>query len=174
MNQLNSKPPISTRKAFFAAPYDTVEDTLSTLSAVLIALTRTTAAAGPRRLSAVPTSVWSALNRIAATARRREKIIPEITLARITSIITRGAAIPAATYFIIRAPPSAPITMMPSRPILMTPLCSEKHPPSATSTRTDANISVYWINNNITPRPLSVLAQAVSHLFCPTACSATL
>ncbi len=130
---------------------------MSTLSAVLIALTSTTAAAGPKRFNAVPTSVWSALNCIAATPSSKEKIIPTATLARITAKIITGAAIPAGRYFIINAPPKAPITMIPSKPMLITPLCSEKHPPSATSTRTEANINVYWINNNIMPYPLSAL-----------------
>ena len=33
--------------------------------------------------------------------------------------------------------------MMPSRPMLMTPECSEKQPPRATSIRTEAKIRVY-------------------------------
>ena len=45
---------------FFAWPYMTVEDTLSVLSAMLMARTSTTAAAGPSRFRAVPTRVWSA------------------------------------------------------------------------------------------------------------------
>ena len=143
MNQLNSKLPIFITNAFLECPYATVEDTLSTLSAVLIALTNTTAAAGPNKFNAVPTSVWSALNLIAATPSNIEKIIPIRTLASTTSKITSGAAIPAGIYFIISAPPKAPITIIPSNPILITPLCSEKHPPSATSTRTEANINVY-------------------------------
>ena len=61
INQLNSNFPMFTRNAFFASLYATVEETLSILSDILIALTITTAAAGPSKFSAVPTSVWSAL-----------------------------------------------------------------------------------------------------------------
>ena len=43
----------------------------------------------------------------------------------------------------ISAPPSAPMTIIPSRPRLMTPECSEMQPPRATRMRTDANIKVY-------------------------------
>ena len=49
-----------------------VEDTLSTLSAVFMALTNTVAAAVPSRFMAVPTSVWSALKLMAATPSSRE------------------------------------------------------------------------------------------------------
>ena len=55
MNQLNSKPPMFTRKAFFALAYWMVEETSSGLAAVLIALTMTVAAATPSMFSAVPT-----------------------------------------------------------------------------------------------------------------------
>ena len=150
MNQLNSNLPMFMRNAFFAWPYMTVEDTLSVLSAMLMARTRTTAAAGPSRFRAVPTRVWSALNRMAATPSSRENSIPMATAARMTSRIMTRAGVPAGRNFIISAPPRAPMTMMPSRPMLMTPLCSEKHPPSATSTRTDAKIRVYWISSSIT------------------------
>ena len=57
MNQLNSKPPMFTRNAFLALMYWMVEDTLSTLSAVFMALTNTVAPAVPSRFMAVPTSV---------------------------------------------------------------------------------------------------------------------
>ena len=63
--------------------------------------------------------------------------------ARITSRTITKAEVPAGRYFMTRAPPRAPMTMMPSRPRLITPECSEKQPPSATSIRTDANSSVY-------------------------------
>lgn len=44
INQLNSNFPMFTRNAFFASLYATVEETLSILSDILIALTITTAA----------------------------------------------------------------------------------------------------------------------------------
>ena len=46
-------------------------------------------------------------------------------------------------YFMTSAPPSAPKTMMPSRPMLMTPECSEKQPPRATSISTEVKTRVY-------------------------------
>ena len=57
MNQLNSKLPMFTRNAFFALIYCMVEETLSGLSAVFIALTMTVAAAVPSMFMAVPTMV---------------------------------------------------------------------------------------------------------------------
>ncbi len=57
MNQLNSKLPILTRKAFLALIYWMVEDTLSGLAAVFMAFTMTVASAVPIRFIAVPTSV---------------------------------------------------------------------------------------------------------------------
>ena len=123
-----------------------------------MALTTTTAAAVPSRFSAVPTSVWSALKLIAATARSREYIIPHAILASITSKIIRIAGVSGERNLSIRAPPRAPITMIPSSPMLMTPLCSEKHPPRATRIKTEANINVYWIKSNIMLRLLSLLS----------------
>ena len=61
MNQLNSKEPMFTRKAFLALTYCMVEDTSSGLAAVFIAFTITVAAAVPSMFMAVPTMVWSAL-----------------------------------------------------------------------------------------------------------------
>jgi hypothetical protein len=80
---------------------------------------------------------------IAATPRNSENTIPTRTL---VSTIRMNKTIPgvdAGINFIARAPPSAPITIIPSRPILITPLCSEKQPPRATRARTDAKINVY-------------------------------
>ena len=71
MNQLNSYPSTK-RKCFFAAMYWMVEEGLLGFSAVLIALTMTVAAAVPSRFIAVPTSVWSALKSMAATASSSE------------------------------------------------------------------------------------------------------
>ena len=62
---------------------------------------------------------------------------------RITSRTMTKAEVLAGRYFMTSAPPRAPMTMMPSSPRLITPECSEKHPPSATSIRTDANNRVY-------------------------------
>ena len=69
--------------------------------------------------------------------------MPHTTLAKITNRIMTTAAVPAGRYFIVSAPPKAPTTIIPSKPILMTPLCSEKQPPSATSVKTEAKINVY-------------------------------
>ena len=168
MNQLNSKPPMFTRKAFFALMYWMVEDTLSGLSAVLMALTMTVAAAVPSMFMAVPTMVWSALKLIAATARSRENAVPASTLASTTSTIMRNELVSALRYFIISAPPRAPMTMMPSRPMLITPLCSAKQPPKATRISTDAKIRVYWISNSITCRPLP--ARPSWPVFCHAPC----
>ena len=75
--------------------------------------------------------------------------MPRITAARTTSTIMPMSGSPAGANFIIRAPPRAPMTMMPSRPMLMTPECSEKQPPKATRMRTEAKIMVYWISSSI-------------------------
>ena len=112
-------------------------------AAMLMALTTTTAAAVPNRFRAVPTSVWSALKLMAATARSREYTIPTAILASITSRMITTAGRSGERKRSISAPPRAPITMIPSSPILITPLCSEKHPPSATRIKTEANINVY-------------------------------
>ena len=120
-----------------------VEETLSALSDMLMARTRTTATAGASRFIAVPIRVWSALNLMAATPKSRENSIPKTTLAKMTRTIITTAGEDAGRYFIINAPPSAPITMMPSKPMLITPLCSEKQPPSATKIKTEAKIKVY-------------------------------
>ena len=72
MNQLNSNEPMGARSAFFALPYCTMDETSSGLAAVLMALTMTVAAAVPSRFIAVPTSVWSALKLMLATASRQE------------------------------------------------------------------------------------------------------
>ena len=72
MNQLNSNPPIFTRKSFFAGPYWMIEETSSGLAEILIALTMTVEAARPSMFSAVPTMVWSALKLMQATANSAE------------------------------------------------------------------------------------------------------
>ena len=72
MNQLNSKPPMLTRKAFFCSIYWMVAETLPESAAVFMALTNTVAAAVASRFMAVPTRVWSALKLMAATASSRE------------------------------------------------------------------------------------------------------
>ena len=72
-----------------------------------------------------------------------EYIMPKtIAMTTVTIIITTEGTV-SGRNFIASAPPSAPMTMMPSRPMLITPECSEKQPPSATRTRTEAKISVY-------------------------------
>ena len=72
MNQLNSNEPRLTVNAFFAPAYCTMEETSSGFAAVLMALTMTVAPAVPSRFSAVPTSVWSALKLMQATASSAE------------------------------------------------------------------------------------------------------
>ena len=116
---------------------------MSGFSAVFIALTITVAAATPSILSAVPTMVWSALKFMQATASSVEYSTPAMTAIATVQTIVENAEASAGRYFIISAPPSAPMTIMPSRPRLMTPECSEIQPPSATRMRTDANIKVY-------------------------------
>ena len=58
--------------AVFGVAYWMAEETSSGLAAVLMALTMTVAPAVPSRFSAVPTSVWSALKLMQATASRLE------------------------------------------------------------------------------------------------------
>ena len=116
---------------------------MSTLSAVLMAFTITVAAAVPSRFMAVPTRVWSALKLIAATASSSEYTMPNKSAIRMVSRIIRNAEVSGGRYFIVSAPPRAPKTMMPSRPMLITPECSEKQPPRATNSSTDAKMSMY-------------------------------
>ncbi len=121
------------------------EDTsLPPEAAVFIAFTATVAAAVASMFMAVPVMVWSALKLMAATASKSEYSMPAAALATSVVRIMTGAP-PASTgkNFITSAPPRAPITMMPSKPILITPLRSEKHPPRATSISTEANRRVY-------------------------------
>ncbi|SCI63905.1 Uncharacterised protein [uncultured Blautia sp.] len=92
--------------------------------------------------------------------------MPSRILASTVNSTTTKAEVPAGRNFIISAPPRAPMTMMPSRPMLMTPECSEKQPPSATSSRTEAKISVYCSSSNITP---SLLPQSRAGLPLPAA-----
>ena len=114
-----------------------VDATLFGFSAILMAFTNTVAAAVASMFMAVPTRVWSALKLMAATARRSENTIPNTTLP-ITTPITMAAGERFGMYFMTSAPPRAPATMIPSSPRLMIPLRSEKQPPSATSSNTDA------------------------------------
>ena len=120
-----------------------IEETSSGLAAVFIALTMTVEAAMPSMLSAVPTIVWSALKLTHATARRLEYTRPNAAAASRISRIRPNAGVEAGRNRMTSAPPSAPMIMMPSRPRLITPECSEKHPPSATRIRTEAKIRVY-------------------------------
>ena len=71
-NQLNEKPAISNPNASFCFPYLNAEDTFEASAAELIALTITVAPAVASMFIAVPTSVWSALKLIAATAKSNE------------------------------------------------------------------------------------------------------
>ena len=154
MNQLNSNPLIFTMNIFRAPMYSISEEWLSGFAAVFMAFTSTVAPAVASRFMAVPTSVWSALKWIAATPSRHEYSIPAraaASMARIT--ISAGDVIPA--ELITSAPPSAPMTIIPSRPRLITPECSEIHPPRATSISTEAKISVYWIRSSIIVSPPS-------------------
>ena len=120
-----------------------VEETSSGFAAVLIALTMTVAPAVPSRFSAVPTSVWSARKLMLATPSSAEYATPNTIALSSTTSTSSAPDITPVSARIASAPPSAPMTMMPSSPRLMTPECSEKQPPSATRMRTEAKISVY-------------------------------
>ena len=131
------------------------EDTsLPPEAAVFMAFTATVAAAVASIFIAVPVMVWSALKLMAATASNSEKTRPNRALTMTVVMTMTGAPTETGMNFSTRAPPRAPMTMMPSRPMLITPLRSAKQPPKATSIRTDAKIKVYWMSSVICPRPL--------------------
>ena len=77
--------------------------------------------------------------------------MPKSTLTRSTVRIITKAGVFGLIMFMARAPPSAPITIMPSSPMLIIPECSLKQPPSATSRRTAAKIKVYCIKSINSP-----------------------
>ena len=60
-----------------------------------------------------------------------------------TSTTTTQAEVVSGRNLIVKAPPKAPITMVPSRPRLITPLRSANIPPNATRAKTEANTKVY-------------------------------
>ena len=130
-----------------------VGETLEKLKEISVDVT--VAAAVASRFMAVPTRVWSALKLTAATARSREKITPRAIEDRLTRSTMTSAGVSAGRNFMVSAPPSAPSTMMPSRPMLMMPECSEKHPPNATNRRTEAKMRVYCSKRIILPDLLS-------------------
>ena len=130
------------------------ETSLPPEAAVFIALTATVAPAVASIFMAVPVMVWSALKLIAATAKVREKTRPNKAAARMVQITITGAPMVTGINFMTSAPPRAPIHIMPSRPMLITPDRSAKQPPSATSSRTDAKIRVYCSRRTINLRPL--------------------
>ena len=74
---------------------------------------------------------------------RTENAMPAATAARtVTTTISTGV-VSAGRNRMARAPPSAPTIIMPSKPMLMIPECSEKQPPNATKSSTEAKIRVY-------------------------------
>ena len=88
--------------------------------------------------SAVPARVWSALKLMHATARRSDETIPtSAATIRVRITISPGGVV-AGNKTIVIAPPIAPKTMIPSRPILITPERSENMPPRATKVKTAA------------------------------------
>ena len=68
--------------------------------------------------------------------------MPKAMAARMDRMTSRGPG-RAARLLMTSAPPRAPMTMMPSRPRLMTPECSEMQPPRATNVNTEEKMSVY-------------------------------
>ena len=72
-----------------------------------------------------------------ATASSAENTRPVTAAARMVRMTMTTGGYPI-RYFIVSAPPRAPMTMIPSRPRLITPECSEKQPPRATRIRTEA------------------------------------
>ena len=105
---------------------------------LLTDLTITIEAAVASILSAVPASVWSALKLMHATASNSDDIIPVAAATNIVSITIRAGAVPSGSKTIVNVPPIAPKTIIPSRPMLITPERSENIPPSATRMRTAA------------------------------------
>ena len=69
--------------------------------------------------------------------------MPDRALAKMVAKIMTGPPTETGINFIARAPPRAPMTMMPSRPMFTMPERSAKQPPRATSSRTEAKIRVY-------------------------------
>ena len=105
---------------------------------VLNALISTVAVAVASIFSAVPARVWSALKLMHATARRSDETIPtSAATTRVRITISPGGVV-AGNKTIVIAPPIAPKTMIPSRPILITPERSENMPPRATKVKTAA------------------------------------
>ena len=76
------------------------------------------------RFSAVPETIWSARNVIANSACSAAKIAPEATAMTTPRNHEPVTSAP-------QAPKNAPISIMPSSAMLMTPERSENRPPSA-------------------------------------------
>ena len=117
-----------------------------------IAHESTTAKAGASIFNAVPPIVWSAFRFIAAKASSKEKTAPaKAEIPIVISIAIIGWAGPKPDRLNVlstKHPISAPIIIIPSSAIFITPLLSENIPPSATSIKGIANIIV---EPNISP-----------------------
>ena len=92
--------------------------------------------------------------------------MPKRMAARIATMTSSAEGSTVTRLLMTRAPPRAPMTMMPSRPRLMTPECSEIQPPRATSVSTEEKIRVYWMSSSITDRLLSRQQGPVSWAPC--------
>ena len=69
--------------------------------------------------------------------------MPKTMAARMATMTSSAGGRAVTRLLMTRAPPRAPMTMMPSRPRLMTPECSEMQPPRATNVRTEEKMRVY-------------------------------
>ena len=99
----------------------------------LLYRTRTTKMARPiaSMLIATPRTVWSARQRMAGTAKKRENNAPT-TMATSKAIHGLEAPTPKSVKVsVVMIPVAAPMTMIPSRAMLTTPERSLKIPPSA-------------------------------------------
>src|SRR5699024_3975444 len=98
---------------------------------------------------AVPPMVWSAFRLMEAKASNSENTMPESAATKMEMVtITSGGNV-LGSMATARTPPRPPITIMPSRAILMMPECSLNMPPSATSMSTMPYKRVYLISSSI-------------------------
>ena len=89
-----------------------------------MAFTKKTAKAGANKFNTVPLTTWSARKLIVATAWMAEKIRPTKPPARRDNQIVMPPR-ELAKVKLNTTPVKAPITMIPSKPTLTTPACSE-------------------------------------------------
>ena len=100
--------------------------------------------------------VWSALRLMAEKASSDEYAMPDTAARQIEMTTFHTGSMSAGSRFSAIVPTRPPMTIMPSSARLMTPECSEKQPPSATSIRTVAESSAYLSIRNILLHLLSV------------------